>query len=89
MSDDPLYVEAIRAARPVDFDGQVARVMLPAHLAAIALKTGRSKDFQRVAEFISQGCTTVPSITELVDRFGLQAGWRTFLTRFPPDDATG
>jgi hypothetical protein len=87
ISEDQLYKEAIAAARSIDFDGQSARVMLPHHLAAIALKTGRSKDYQRVAEFLSQGSTTVAQIDDLVQRFGLHEGWSRYLTRFPPDDA--
>jgi hypothetical protein len=87
INDEQLYVEAIEGARPVDFDGQTAYVMSPEHLAAIALKTGRSKDYQRVAEFISQGSTTVEQVTELVGRFDLHDAWKKYLTRFPPDDA--
>jgi len=87
MSDDPLYGEAIEAAALRDVDGQSAYFMLPQHLAAIALKTGRSKDYQRVAEFMAQGSTSVAQVAELVQRYGLHEAWNKYLTRFPPDDA--
>lgn len=87
MSEDPLYAEAIESAALREVDGQPAYFMLPQHLAAIALKTGRLKDYQRVAEFIAQSSTSIAQITELVLRFGLHEAWNKYLTRFPPDDA--
>ncbi len=87
ISDGQLYLEAIETAQPLDFDGQSAFVMMPEYLAAIALKTGRSKDYQRVAEFIRQGSTTTETVAELVGRFALQDAWSRYLTRFPADDA--
>lgn len=81
-----LYEEAILTARVFDFGGHSGRVMLPEHLVAIALQTGRSKDYQRVSEFIRQGSVAVETITQLVARFGLTDGWNTFLTRFPLED---
>lgn len=81
-----LYEEAILAAKGLDFGGQSGKVMLPHHLAAIAIETGRSKDYQRVSEFLRQRSVEVESITELVTRFGLTQNWNKFLTRFPIED---
>jgi hypothetical protein len=83
-----LYAEAIEKGRLMDFGGQWGKVMAPEYLTAIALQTGRSKDYQRVSEFIRQQVVSVDTIQSLVDRFGLSQPWATFLTRFPLDDAS-
>ena len=83
----PLYDEAIEQAAVYDFGGASGKVMRPEHLAAIALQTGRAKDYQRVSEFIQNGSVTVETIQQLVERFGLTDRWNTFLTRFPLDNS--
>jgi len=55
LSDsNPLVVEAIREALSVDFDGVPTSVFRPEHLCAIALQTGRKKDYLRVSMFLEQ-----------------------------------
>lgn len=83
----PLYDEAIAQALSLDFGGNFGKVMRPEHLAAIALQTGRSKDYQRVSEFIRNGSVQVEAIQALINRFGLTDRWALFLTRFPLGDA--
>ena len=70
----PLMEEALAAATQTTFDGVPTRVMLPEHLCAIALDTGRVKDYFRVSMFIEQNEVDLGSLWELVRKFGLQDG---------------
>jgi hypothetical protein len=67
----PLIAEAIRAAIAVDFDGTPTRVFRPEHLCAVALETGRSKDYARVALFLEHGEVDRDALREAVGRYGL------------------
>ena len=83
----PLYDDAIRKARTKDFGGQVARIMGPEHLAAIALATGRGKDYTRVEEFIRRGRVDMAALMQLIEQHGLQVKWNTFETRYLTSNA--
>lgn len=79
----PLYDDAIANAQTNDFGGnQVGRIMRPVHLAAIALATGRVKDYGRVDEFIRQNKVSRADLEALVERFGLRERWNTFRSKF-------
>jgi hypothetical protein len=52
---NPLLAEAIREANSVEFDGVPTHVFRPEHLCAVAIQTGRSKDFLRLSMFLEQG----------------------------------
>jgi hypothetical protein len=67
----PLLSEAIRDAVDVDFDGVPTRVFRAEHLCAIALQTGRAKDYLRVREFLLQEAVDLDKLAELVERYGL------------------
>jgi hypothetical protein len=47
-----LVREAIRDAKSVEFDGIPTRVFTAEHLCAVALQTGRTKDYLRVVMFL-------------------------------------
>lgn len=81
-SSTPLQDEAVLHARMKDFGGQTGRIMGPEHLAAIALHTGRVKDYTRMVEFIGRGKLDMAVFMQLVDKYGLQAKWDTFQTRY-------
>src|SRR5439155_18373173 len=49
-----LEQEAVAASIPVDVEGVRTWVMLAEHLVAIALYTGRAKDYIRVIQFIKE-----------------------------------
>ena len=83
----PLYDDAISNARTKDFGGEMGRITGPEHFAAIALATGRDKDYPRVAEFISTGNVDLPTLMALIERFGLTDRWKVFQTRFPATNA--
>src|SRR5688572_29705378 len=53
-ADDPLYNEAVMESLETDLDGVSLRIMSAEHLIAVALRTGRPKDFARMSQFISE-----------------------------------
>lgn len=55
-AESPLLTEAVRQATAVDFEGVPTRVMTAEHLMAIALQTGRAKDFSRILAFVESWC---------------------------------
>lgn len=60
-------------------------VMTSEHLAAIALKTGRAKDFSRLLQFIETGALDQARLDEVLTRHGLQAKWTAFGEKFLRD----
>jgi hypothetical protein len=67
----PLLSEAIRRAAEVSFYEVPTRVFRPEHLCAVALQTGRKKDYLRVSLFLEQGAVDVAALNGLVERYGL------------------
>jgi len=53
-ADDALHNEALEYAIKADVEGVPTWVMTSEHLMAIALKTGRQKDFDRINRFINR-----------------------------------
>ena len=68
---NPLIAEAIREAIEVDYEGIATRVFTPQHLCAIALQTGRSKDYARVILFLEENEVDQDALSAVADRFGL------------------
>jgi len=68
-----LVREAIREAPVVEFEGVSTWVFTAEHLCAIALQTGRSKDFLRVAMFFEQEQVDRAKLRELALRYALEA----------------
>ena len=66
-----LIAEAIRGATDTDYDGVPTRVFTPEHLCAIALQTGRSKDYARVMLFLEANEVDRDALSALAARFGL------------------
>ena len=66
-----LIAEAIREAVGTDYDGVPTRVFRAEHLCAIALQTGRSKDFARVMLFLEGNEVDLGALSALAARFGL------------------
>ena len=67
---NPLFAEAIREAIHVDYEGIPTRVFRPEHLCAIALQTGRNKDYARVILFLEQQEVDKGSLSALASRYG-------------------
>ncbi len=66
-----LIAEAIREAVDTDYDGVPTRVFSAQHLCAIALQTGRSKDYARVMLFLEENEVDLEALSALAARFGL------------------
>ncbi len=66
-----LIAEAIREAEDTDYDGVPTRVFTPEYLCAVALQTGRSKDYSRVILFLEENEVDRDALAALADRFGL------------------
>jgi hypothetical protein len=74
----PLEEEAIEQAVETELDGVRTRVMTAEHLVAIALKTGRAKDFARILHFIDAGVLDTSGLDRILARHGLLAKWEKF-----------
>lgn len=67
----PLIEEALRESVKVEFSGVPTRIFTPEYTCAIALDTGRTKDYFRVAMFIEQGAVNMDLLWDIVKRYGL------------------
>lgn len=76
--ESALLREAVKQAREVDFEGVPARVMTAEHLMAIALHTGRGKDFARLLTFVESKAADPAKLCEILERHGLSAAWKRF-----------
>lgn len=68
----PLVEEAIRNAASVRYGDIPTRIFTPEYLCAIALDTGRLKDYYRVASFIEQQQVDMGKLREMVGQYGLE-----------------
>ncbi|MCO5051767.1 MAG: hypothetical protein M9920_05645 [Verrucomicrobiae bacterium] len=75
---DALTEEAIREAIERTVGPTHTRVMRVEHLIAIALKTGRAKDFTRIALLLEQADVDVESLMEILTRHQLQNLWKKY-----------
>ena len=67
-----LIRESIRLANEVEFDSIPTRVFTAEHLCAVALQTGRTKDYLRVAMFLEQQAVNLERLRDIVERHGLR-----------------
>jgi len=63
-------------------DGIKTYVMTAEHLVAIALQTGRAKDFSRILQFIEAGVLDAKKLDALLKRHHLLAKWEDFGHKF-------
>ena len=68
----PLVEEAIINAASVNYGDTPTRIFTPEFLCAIALDTGRLKDYYRVASFIEQRKVNMGKLREMVKQYGLE-----------------
>lgn len=78
----PLVEEAVAEAVEADVEGVVARVFTAAHLAAIALQTGRAKDKARLLQFIEEGALDAARFQAILRRHDLVDAWTKFERQF-------
>jgi hypothetical protein len=62
------------------------RVMSPEHLVAIALQTGRSKDYIRVLQFVEHEAVDLEKLQKILEQHQLTGKWENFKRQYPRDD---
>lgn len=77
-AESALLREAVEGAREADFEGVPVRVMTAEHLMAIALQTGRGKDFARLVTFMEAQVADEAKLRELLKRHDLSGAWKRF-----------
>ena len=77
-----LVEEALTQAVETEVEGVRTRVMTAEHLTAIALQTGRAKDFARILQFIESGTLDTDKLDGILRRHGLVAKWDEFGDKF-------
>jgi hypothetical protein len=82
---DALDEEALTQAVITEVDGIKVWVMTAEHLVAIALRTGRAKDFVRILQFVESGVLQPGKLDDLLTRHGLLAKWEHFGDKFLRD----
>ena len=82
-AESPLLVEAVQQANAVEYEGVPMRVMAAEHLMAIALQTGRAKDFSRLLAFLESGVADYPRLHDILQRHGLVDAWSRFEKTYP------
>ncbi|HEV2246020.1 MAG TPA: hypothetical protein VGW37_05145 [Terriglobia bacterium] len=81
-----LEQEAVEQAVETEVEGARTRVMTAEHLVAIALRTGRAKDFARILEFVESGVLDAAKFDCVLKRHGLIERWEQFETKFLRED---
>jgi hypothetical protein len=80
-----LVKEALAAAATIELDETAARILPAEYLMAIALQTGRSKDFSRLLQFLEAGVADQARLDEILRHHQLQERWRAFQEKFRSD----
>lgn len=79
---DTLDEEALAQAAETDLEGVPVRVMQPEHLAAIALRTGRGKDFIRILALVNSGRMVPDTFDAILKRHKLLEKWVDFEDKY-------
>ena len=78
----PLVEEAVTHAIDRSFEDLIVKVVDANYLCAIALQTGRSKDYLRVHTLIESGQVQSDKLAALVNRFALSQRWEVYVRRY-------
>ena len=77
----PLVEEAVTRAVDRAFEDLTVRVVDANYLCAIALQTGRPKDYLRIHSLIESGHVQSEVLGKLVRRFALAQRWEIYVRR--------
>ncbi|MBW8004024.1 MAG: hypothetical protein FVQ80_18860 [Planctomycetes bacterium] len=77
-----LTEQAVRTAETGEIEGIPLKVASPDYLAAIALSTGRPKDYARILALLDSEAISMIDIERLAARHDLQSEWHKFRRRF-------
>lgn len=78
----PLVEEAVLKASEQKFEDLKVPVVDANYLCAIALQTGRSKDYLRVHTLLEAGVVHIDKLKSLIETFTLQERWKIYVSRF-------
>jgi hypothetical protein len=78
---DELEREAVAESVSTMVDGVGTCVMTAEHLVAIALRTGRPKDHNRILQFIEQDAVDMEKLQNILERHRLASKWERFERR--------
>lgn len=77
-----LETEAVTEAVSTKVEGVTTWVMTAEHLVAIALRTGRAKDHNRILQFLEQDAVNREKLQAILERNGLTAKWKEFERKY-------
>jgi hypothetical protein len=77
-----LELEAVAESVATAVEGVPTWVMSAEHLVAIALRTGRAKDYIRILQFVEQDAVDRDKLLRLLERHGLTAKWQQFERKY-------
>jgi hypothetical protein len=78
-----LEEEALAEAQRTEVEGVPTYVMSAEHLIAIALRTGRPKDHNRVLQFLEQGAYDAVKLKSVLQRHDLNSKWKRVIASLP------
>ena len=78
----PLVEEALSAAIEQHFHDVMVPVITADYLCAIALQTGRAKDYQRVNALLEASVVDVVMLKKLVHQYQLEDRWEQYVRRY-------
>jgi hypothetical protein len=78
----PLVEEALSTAIERQFHDVVVPVISADYLCAIALQTGRAKDYQRINTLLEAGVVEVGILKKLVHQYQLEERWEQYVRRY-------
>ena len=67
-----LTEEAVREAKPIEYEGVRAKVFRPEYIVAIAASVGRHKDFARIEQLMAQAKIDKPLLDDILRRHNLK-----------------
>jgi hypothetical protein len=79
---NPLIEAAVSSAKDQMFHEVLVPVVTAEYLCAIALQTGRAKDFQRVNMLLESACVEAGKLETLVHDYALGERWNTYGRRY-------
>ncbi len=77
-----LEEEALADAVETEVEGIRTWVLSAEHLVAIAVQTGRTKDYARIVQFLEQDAVDAQELNRILMRHGLISQWEKFKSKY-------
>ncbi len=81
-ASNALEEEGLAEARPAEVEGTKTFVMGAEYLIAIALRTGRAKDHNRILQSLEQNAANIAKLKSILGHHGLESKWERFERKF-------